>query len=138
MKNKKESEKENNRTTFVLLLTLFMWFLIYFLLMEDILSFSWGWIIALCVLVVIIGHSASDAIFSHIEEKEPEPPITSKGQDFLFNLDKRIKIEEEVEGKTISTVASNDVGIIIRFTDGTKLSYINNELSLENDKKRGK
>ena len=138
MKNKKESEKKNNRTTFIFLLSLSMFILIYFLLMEDILSFSWGWVIALNIFSVITASSAANTLFPIIEEKEPELPITSKGQDFLFNLDKRIKIEEELEGKTISTVASNDVGIIIRFTDGTKLSYINSELSLEKDKERGK
>lgn len=42
-----------------------------------------------------------------------------------------LDIEEKCEGKTISTLSANAFGMIIRFTDGTKLSYINGILSFE-------
>lgn len=138
MKNKTEIEKKHNKTALVFLLSLSVWALIFVLLMEDILSFSWGWIIALCVLGGVIANSGADFFFPYIEYKEKEHPSAPTEQNYLNNINEWREIEDELEGKTIITVASNDVGIIIRFTDGTKMNYINNKLSLENDKERGK
>ncbi len=42
-----------------------------------------------------------------------------------------LKVEEKCEGKTILTLSANDFGMIIRFTDGGKLSYINGIMSFE-------
>lgn len=40
-------------------------------------------------------------------------------------------IEEKCEGKTILTLSANDVGMIVRFTDGTKLTHINGVMELQ-------
>lgn len=42
-----------------------------------------------------------------------------------------IEVEEKCEGKTILTLSANDFGMIIRFTDGSKLSYINGTMNFE-------
>ncbi len=42
-----------------------------------------------------------------------------------------IDVEEKCEGKTILTLSANSFGMIIRFTDGSKLSYINGIMNFE-------
>lgn len=42
-----------------------------------------------------------------------------------------LDVEEKVEGKTIATLSANDFGMIIRFTDGNVLYYINGVMRLE-------
>lgn len=42
-----------------------------------------------------------------------------------------IDVEEKVEGKTILTFSANEVGMIIRFTDGSVLSYINGKMQYD-------
>lgn len=51
----------------------------------------------------------------------------------MFNNDPWWEIEEMVEGKTILTLSANDFGMVIRFTDGTALSYINGVLRYVED-----
>lgn len=48
-----------------------------------------------------------------------------------MNKDLWMDIEEKCEGKTIFTLSANDVGMIIRFTDGSKLSYMNGTMKFE-------
>lgn len=45
--------------------------------------------------------------------------------------DMRVDVEEKCEGKTILTLSANDFGMIIRFTDGTCLKYINGIIQFE-------
>lgn len=40
-------------------------------------------------------------------------------------------IEEKVEGKTILTLSANDFGMIIRFTDGSILKYIDGKMQYD-------
>lgn len=129
-----DKNKKHNRIVLVFWLSTLLWMLIYGLIMKDILTFNWGWIAALCVIGIVIATSAPEVILYKLKLIDTEHAIETKEQNYLSNSDEWRKIEDELEGKTISTVASNDVGIIIRFTDGAKLSYIKNELCLENNK----
>lgn len=45
-----------------------------------------------------------------------------------------VEIEEKCEGKTVLVLSANSIGMIIRFTDGTCLRYINGILQLEEKK----
>lgn len=51
----------------------------------------------------------------------------------MFNNDPWWEIEEMVEGKTILTLSANDFGMVIRFKDGSALSYINGVLRYVED-----
>lgn len=42
-----------------------------------------------------------------------------------------LEIEEKCEGKTILTLSANNFGMIIRFTDGSCLKYINGTFQFE-------
>lgn len=46
-------------------------------------------------------------------------------------MDEWLEIEEKCEGKTILTLSANDFGMIIRFTDGDCLKYINGTFRFE-------
>lgn len=52
-------------------------------------------------------------------------------EDQEGTMDAWLKIEEKCEGKTILTLSANDFGMIIRFTDGSCLEYIDGVLQLE-------
>lgn len=42
-----------------------------------------------------------------------------------------MEIEEKCEGKMILTLSANNYGMIIRFTDGSVLKYLDGDLILE-------
>lgn len=46
-------------------------------------------------------------------------------------MDEWLEIEANCEGKTISTLSANSFGMIIHFTDGSCLKYINGTLQFE-------
>lgn len=46
-------------------------------------------------------------------------------------MDAWVEIEEKCEGKTILTISLGNSGMIIRFTDGSCLKYINGTLLFE-------
>lgn len=46
-------------------------------------------------------------------------------------MDAWLEIEEKCEGKTILTLSANGFGLIIRFTDGSCLKYINGTFQFE-------
>lgn len=49
-------------------------------------------------------------------------------------MDEWTEIEANCEGKTISTLSANSFGMIIHFTDGSCLKYINGTLQFEKNK----
>lgn len=51
-----------------------------------------------------------------------------------MNMGAWVEIEEKCEGKTVLVLSANSIGMIIRFTDGTCLRYINGILQLEEKK----
>lgn len=49
-----------------------------------------------------------------------------------------IEVEEKCEGKIIANLSANDSGMIIQFTDGSKLTFVNGILFLEENHGNGK
>ena len=46
------------------------------------------------------------------------------------------EIEEKCEGKTIFTLSANEIGVIMRFTDGSKLTILDGSVELIEPKEK--